>query len=191
MKGTLLLSLCPHCVHTYTQPVASWGNPRIKVTAWHAKPPDFSSSESQPAITFRLGQQTLWWGNPPSPKCTNSDEDIQTIQIHIWSVFVHTLQSWKCRYSQDEAGTLFLKQAPLLHRCSVIISTMTVWVYTKCLSGGFLLSGETGSLFLCLTHLHYRSQCCCRLLPSVGRERWSLWISEELCIYVLYLWSCY
>lgn len=130
-------------------------------------------------------------GDTPHPKCTNSDEDIQTIQIHIWLVFVATLQLRKCRYSQDEAGTLFLRQAPQLHRCSVIISTMTVWVYTKCLSGGYLLSGETASLFLCLTHLHYRSQCCCRLLPSVGRERWSLWISEELCIYVLYLWSCY
>lgn len=166
MKEAFLLSLCPRCLHERT--CCFLRKPAHKSNSSTCKTPDFSSLQNQPAITLCLGQQTLWWGNPPPPpqiKHTHTDQDIQTVQIHIWSVFVPILQSWKRGHSQDTPGTLLSKQASQRRRRSVIISTMTVWVYTKCHSGKRLLSGETASLFLCLTHLQYRSQCCCGLLP--------------------------
>lgn len=85
---------------------------------------------------------------PPSPHAHTHTMTYKQIHIHIWSVFVPILQSWKLRHSEDAPGTLYSKQASQRRCCSVIINTMTVWVYTKCRSGKRLLSGETASLFL-------------------------------------------
>lgn len=127
-------------------------NPCMKARAWQAKPLILPSLHFQPAITFCLGQLKVWW-EPPPPPPTLGHTRIHTraykrTQIHIWSVFVPILQSRKCRHSEDAPGTLFSKQASPRRRCSVIIHTMTVWVYTWCHSGRCLPSGGTASLFL-------------------------------------------
>lgn len=150
------------------EPVASWGSLRIKAIARHVKPLILAHCRTNLQLLYVWVSKHCDGETPPPPpqiKHTHTDQDIQTVQIHIWSVFVPILQSWKRGHSQDTPGTLLSKQASQRRRRSVIISTMTVWVYTKCHSGKRLLSGETASLFLCLTHLQYRSQCCCGLLP--------------------------
>lgn len=89
---------------------------------------------------------------PHTPRTHIHTRTYKHVQIHIWSVFVPILQSWKCRHSEDTPGTIFSKQASQCLHCSVIMSTMTMWVYTKCHSGKRLPSGETASLLLRLTH---------------------------------------
>lgn len=116
------------------------------------------------------------------------------IQIHIWSVFVPILQSWKLRHSEDTPGTLYSKQAPQHRRCSVIINTMTMWVYTKCCSGKRLLSGETASLFLRLAHSFTwftDDNAAVGVWLSVRETRVLWWIRGELSKYLLYLWRCF
>lgn len=173
------------------EPVASWGSPSIKATAQHDKTTDFSSLQNQPAITLCLGQQTLWWGTAPEPPIehTHSDKDIQTIQIHIWSVFVPILQSWKSRHSQDTPGTVFCKQASQRRHCSVIISTMTVWVYTSAILVNVyclvkLPVCSCVSLVYITDHNAVVGFCL-----SVRGTRLLSWIRGELGKYLLYLWS--
>lgn len=161
--------LCPHRLHHHTGPVASWGSPRIKATARHAKPLILPHCQSQHAITFLSGSAESVMGNPlPSlVQTTHSHDGIQTVPVHIWSVFVPILQSWKSRHSGDTLGTLFSKQASQHRRRSVIINTMTPSEFT--LSAILVNVYCVVKLPVCScvshTHLHYRWQCSCRLLP--------------------------
>ena len=72
-------------------------------------------------------------------------------------------------------------------RRSVIINTMTVWVYTKCRSGKRLPSGETASLFLRLIYIADDNAAAFQLEGNKA-VIWS-W-KGELGKYLVRLWLC-
>lgn len=143
------------------KPVASWGKNTLhmKATARHAKPLISPRRCKQPAITSASGSANSVMGNPLLTPILNTHTHIHTrTYSHLVLLCSHITAVKKRRHSEDTPGTLFFSlffQTGICvsRRRSVIINTMTVWVYTNCHSGKRLPSGETASLFLRLIYI--------------------------------------
>lgn len=137
------VALCSLLTIYRTEPVASWGSQDIKATAQDAK----TLADPTHNYFFSRSAESLMW-NP------HTFTRGRTSALTSVPSVVPILQSWKRSHSKATPGTPFSKQASQWCYCSVIISTMTVWVDTKCHAGKHLLSAETASLFLRLTFIY-------------------------------------
>ena len=177
------------------KPVASWGKKKkhMKATARHAKPLISPGRCKQPAITSASGSANSVMGNPLLTPLlntrTHSHKDIFTSGPSLFPCYSSEKEKALRGHTGNSLFFFFFCQTGICvsGRRSVIINTMTVWVYTKCRSGKRLPSGETASLFLRLIYIADDNAAAFQLEGNKA-VIWS-W-KGELGKYLVRLWLC-